>query len=149
MAEPRPTRFAANIAVHVLLIEGCKVLMQLRQGTEHDTGLWSVPGGHLEGGERATDAAAREVLEEVGVVVEPRDLRFLNVTHRRQGGKEWINLFFEADNWTGEPWNKEASRSSQVAWQPLQSLPLRVVPYVLSVLLQGRDPASYTEAGWD
>jgi nucleoside triphosphatase len=34
-------------------------------------GFWSVPGGHIEVGERAEDAVRREVKEEVGLDVEP------------------------------------------------------------------------------
>ena len=33
-------------------------------------GLWSLPGGHIEPGEHAADAACREVIEETGVQVE-------------------------------------------------------------------------------
>jgi len=33
--------------------------------------FWSVPGGHIELGERAEDAVKREVKEEVGLDVEP------------------------------------------------------------------------------
>ena len=33
-------------------------------------GLWSFPGGHIEAGERAREAACREVLEETGITAE-------------------------------------------------------------------------------
>jgi 8-oxo-dGTP diphosphatase len=42
----------------VLLVERGKGLLQ---------GLWSLPGGHIEPGEAARDAALREVVEETGV----------------------------------------------------------------------------------
>ncbi len=34
------------------------------------SGVWSLPGGHIEPGERARDAALREVMEETGVTAE-------------------------------------------------------------------------------
>jgi ADP-ribose pyrophosphatase YjhB (NUDIX family) len=34
-----------------------------------DLGVWGLPGGRLDAGERLDAAAAREVLEETGVVV--------------------------------------------------------------------------------
>ena len=34
-------------------------------------GLWSIPGGRVEGGELMADAVAREVMEETGLSVEP------------------------------------------------------------------------------
>ncbi len=41
------------------------LLIQRAKGTF--TGLWSLPGGHVEPGEKAQDAARREVLEETGI----------------------------------------------------------------------------------
>lgn len=36
-----------------------------------DTGLWAMPGGAVEIGERPTIAVAREVLEETGIIIKP------------------------------------------------------------------------------
>ena len=46
------------------------LLIQRAKGTF--TGLWSLPGGHVEPGERAIEAAAREVLEETGIEADIR-----------------------------------------------------------------------------
>jgi 8-oxo-dGTP diphosphatase len=60
---PRP---AASTAVfrdgHVLLVQ--------RGAATAMGGYWSLPGGHIEPGERAMDAARREVLEETGVTAD-------------------------------------------------------------------------------
>jgi 8-oxo-dGTP diphosphatase len=42
-----------------------------------DDGKWYVPGGAIDPGEEPADAVAREMLEETGLVVEPR--RLINV----------------------------------------------------------------------
>jgi 8-oxo-dGTP diphosphatase len=56
---------AASIAVwrsgQVLLVERAKPPV---------AGLWSLPGGHIEPGERAADAALRELHEETGVIAD-------------------------------------------------------------------------------
>jgi 8-oxo-dGTP diphosphatase len=53
-------------AAGVVCIKEGQVLL-IRRGTPPMTGEWSLPGGRIEPGERAIDAAARELHEETGV----------------------------------------------------------------------------------
>ena len=45
-------------------------LLLIRRGHPPAEGMWSLPGGRIEPGETAAEAAAREVLEETGLEVE-------------------------------------------------------------------------------
>jgi 8-oxo-dGTP diphosphatase len=45
-------------------------LLLVRRGHAPSEGLWSIPGGRIEPGETAAQAAAREVREETGLIVE-------------------------------------------------------------------------------
>lgn len=49
-------------------------LLLVKRGAEPALGTWSLPGGRIEAGETPAEAAAREVLEEAGLVVEVGDL---------------------------------------------------------------------------
>lgn len=59
---PIVPRAAASAAV----FRGDEVLL-IRRGSGALQGYWSLPGGHVEAGERTREAARREVLEETGV----------------------------------------------------------------------------------
>lgn len=54
-------------AAGLLVAHEGAVLLQLRARWAHQGGTWSVPGGALERGESARDAALREAHEELGV----------------------------------------------------------------------------------
>ena len=43
------------------------------------TSMFMHPGGKPEAGESAAQAAARELAEEVGIVIDPRELRLMGV----------------------------------------------------------------------
>jgi 8-oxo-dGTP diphosphatase len=52
-----------------------RLLVTQRLSEAHLGGFWEFPGGKIRTGETANDAAAREVLEETGVVVRARGRR--------------------------------------------------------------------------
>lgn len=57
------------VGVGVLIEEDGRYLF-VKRAAEPDAGLWSIPGGLIEVGEKAADAAVREALEETGLSVE-------------------------------------------------------------------------------
>ncbi|KAK5446603.1 hypothetical protein LTS15_009535 [Exophiala xenobiotica] len=76
---------------------GWKLLLGQRLGS-HGSGTWALPGGHLEMGEEFEDCAAREILEETGLVVEK--VAFLTATndvlHQRDSGKHYVTIWMSA-----------------------------------------------------
>jgi ADP-ribose pyrophosphatase YjhB (NUDIX family) len=62
----RPT-----VAVGAIVFDDAGRVLLIRRGRPPGEGLWSVPGGKVEPGERLADAVAREVREETGLEVAP------------------------------------------------------------------------------
>jgi len=61
------------VGVGVLISKEDRYII-IKRAVEPDKGLWSIPGGMVEIGEKASDAAVREAKEETGLDVEITDL---------------------------------------------------------------------------
>lgn len=59
-----------KLAALAVVIRGDHVLLAKRRN-EPDAGLWGFPGGHVDLGETALDAATRELHEETGITARP------------------------------------------------------------------------------
>ncbi|WP_261164596.1 NUDIX domain-containing protein [Microbacterium sp. Marseille-Q6965] len=138
----RHGRFAVIPAAYVFLRRGDEVLLQLRAGTGYYDGHWAAgAAGHVERGETVLQAASREALEELGVVIDPSALVFLTVEHRTGDGAaidERVDFFFACDRWNGEP-SLQEDKAAELQWFPLGGLPDPVVPHERLVLDRLRD----------
>ncbi len=65
---------APQVAVGAVVLDAHRRLLVVRRGNPPAQGLWTLPGGRLERGERLTEAVAREVREETGLLVEVGEL---------------------------------------------------------------------------
>ncbi|MGW0248253.1 NUDIX domain-containing protein [Nocardia goodfellowii] len=138
------------VDVHVLLIRDGRLLLSKRRGEDEFDGLWHLPAGKLEPGEPATAAAAREALEEIGVVIDPVDLRHIHTAHVVGPGREArLGLFFEVRRWSGQPVNREPDKSYGLQWFPLDRLPeSEIIAYPMAGIRARRTGATYSERGW-
>lgn len=73
MDEPREYPSRPWVGVGVIVWRDGQVLLA-RRGRPPRLGEWSLPGGAQQVGETVAEAAAREVLEETGVVIAPAEL---------------------------------------------------------------------------
>ncbi len=112
--------------------------------------MYTTPTGHIEKSESATEAAARELLEESGVLAEPEDMEHAITVHRQNELKGvYFDNYFIAKVWTGEPRIAEPDKSDAIEWFSLDSLPDNIVPTVGRALKAYLEGKRYAEEGWD
>lgn len=136
------------IASYVILRREGKVAFVLRSNTSWMNGYYSLPAGKVENDESYVQAAVREAQEEVGVAVQPEHLRHIHTMHRREGS-DWVDVFFEAQVWQGEPYNAEPHVHSELAWLDEQALPDTVIPSLRIALEAVARGETFSEYGWD
>lgn len=112
-----------KLAALAVLIRGNQVLLVKRRN-EPDAGLWGFPGGHVNFGETALDAASRELHEETGIVGRP--LRYLtNVDVIVRNAENAIQFHFllavvMCDYVSGHPQAKDDV--SDAKWQEIEDV---------------------------
>ena len=72
------------VTVHLLFFRDDQILVLRRFNTGYADGQYSVPAGHMDGGETVMEAAAREAEEEVGVKLDRLEMAFSTVMHRME-----------------------------------------------------------------
>lgn len=121
-------RSVVEVAVGVLLRpDGCFLLTSRPPGKVY-AGYWEFPGGKLEPGESVEQALARELQEELGLVIDPDAVarwreQLVDYPHAL------VRLHFcRVTAWRGEPSMREGQRA---AWQ---RLPVQVAPLLAGTL---------------
>ena len=112
-------------AVGVVCLRGDEVLL-IRRGTPPRMGEWSLPGGRIEPGERAVDAALRELREETGV--EARILGLIDVVDGifPEAGRHYVLIDYLAVWTSGEP--VAGDDAAEAAFMPVAAA-LQLVPW--------------------
>lgn len=141
-------------ACFMVLRRGNEIAMVLRKNTGWMDGYYGLPAGKGEWDEPFTVGCIREAKEEAGVDVNPEDIHFLHVVHRHSAHErgddytDWVDVYYEATKWEGEPYNAEEHKSEALHWIDIDKLPENIVPPQLDALRRIAKGEKYSEYGW-
>ena len=139
-------RFKPFCAVYLLLQKDDQILFHQRKNSGYQDGNYSLVAGHMEGGETAKQTIIREAEEEINIKLDPEKIKEVHVMHRIiGGGREYIDIYIMADEWSGEITNMETEKCSEVCWLPKNNLPANVLPEIKFALDNIRDNIFYSE----
>ena len=120
---------APKVAALAVTVRADQVLL-VRRKNEPDAGLWGFPGGHVDLGETALFAAARELREETSVIARPLQyLTNVDVIVRDEYGFLTFHFLLAAvlcEYISGEP--KADDDASEAAWVAVDDVLLGKLP---------------------
>ncbi|MDD2766404.1 MAG: NUDIX domain-containing protein [Candidatus Moranbacteria bacterium] len=140
-----PHTFTAS---YILLIKDGQVLLSRRFQTGFEDGKYSVPAGHVEPNETFTQALIREVEEETGITLIEDRLKVSHIMHRKTPEREYVDVYFSANEWKGTLENKEPEKCDHLSWFPLNDLPKNIIPYLRQAIECSIRGVFYSESGF-
>jgi 8-oxo-dGTP diphosphatase len=110
-----------HVAAIAIISKGNKILMGKRLSGPK-TGLYGLPGGHIEFGETSLDACARELKEETNLEVE--GLKKITFSDAVIEGEHFVSVFFGVEVGDDvEPENPEPDAHESWEWFDKDDLP--------------------------
>ncbi|PID99131.1 DNA mismatch repair protein MutT [Candidatus Saccharibacteria bacterium] len=135
-------------AAFMLIERDGKYLFVRRSHTKWMDGYYGLPSGKVEKGEGFLRAAIREAKEEVDVIVQPQDAKYMLAFWLQSDDdpdNEWCNVIFRAEKWQGEPRNAEPHMHDAIAWFAPAELPENTIPSVRQMIETIENGESYGE----
>lgn len=135
------------LAVYLLLERRGDVLLIRRRNSGWQDGRYTLVAGHVDAGEPARAAMAREAQEEVGVSLDETDLELVHAMHRSDR-QPYLDLYFRCSRWSGEPQLMEPDKADDLLWAERARLPDKVIDSVRRALGAIDAGQTYSEDGW-
>lgn len=143
-------RWTVIPAVYLVLEKDDKILLIRRYNTGYQDGSYSLPAGHINGGESAVMAMVREAKEEINIALDTTELKLVHTLHRlaEERDHERIDLYFRTSKWKGKVSNLEPHKCDELRWEKIENLPENMAPEVklaLDNIVLGRP---YSDSGF-
>jgi len=100
-----------EIVAALLVRDGRVFLCHRSAGRRWYPDVWDLPGGHVEAGEAPVEALARELEEEVGILIEELGPEVARVIEAGFAMRIWI-----IEQWVGDPVNVSPEEHDDVGW---------------------------------
>jgi ADP-ribose pyrophosphatase YjhB (NUDIX family) len=144
-------RFKVCVAVHLLLIENDKLLLQKRINCELFNNKYGLVAGHINGNEDVISAIIREAKEEINIEIRKEDLHIVQVMNMKSISNEYCQYFFTVDKYIGNIINNEPNKCSELKWFNLNELPDTLIEYERVAIKHFlEDPQNpFTFFGWE
>ena len=84
---------------------------------------WGLPGGKVDWGETTRETCAREIAEELGLIIRPGRLLCVADTIDLGDGQHWVAPVYLVEDCVGEPVVLEPEALGGCGWFPLDALP--------------------------
>lgn len=124
-----------KVAVIFLIKKGEKFLFVKRGHTGKCDGYYMLPSGHVDEGESVFAACARELKEELDIVVKPQDLIF----RMTEPTKTHVHFFFEVMHYEGTIKNNEPQKHDEVVFLSIDNDKIHpVTAYGIKEILNGK-----------
>lgn len=127
----------AGIIVHDKVMDQV-LLLRRASNAKFAAQQWDLPVGKVDKGEEITAAAARELKEETGLLVDPAELSVAGIIQGAWGVEApngFLTIVFATHAWSGVPVNAEPHKHSEVTWFATDRVPSKFVPTTRTALV--------------
>jgi ADP-ribose pyrophosphatase YjhB (NUDIX family) len=111
------------VGVGAFITDAAGRLLLIKRRREPEAGCWGLAGGKVEFGETLAEACAREILEELGVVIAVGEMICVIDQIDLAAGTHWVAPSYRARIIEGEPINREPEAAEAIGWFALSELP--------------------------
>lgn len=145
-------RFKAPAGIVLMLLRKkrkTQVLLQRRKNTGFADGLLDLScSGHVEINESMTQTVLRECREELGITLQPENIRFVCFIHKKDGDLIYYYGYFICSEFSGQPQIMECEKCSELIWCDIDNLPQDLIPDRLVAVEAYLTGSTYIEYGW-
>jgi len=106
-----PSEAALEVVAALLVRDGRVLLCHRSAGRRWYPDVWDFPGGHVEAGETPRDALARELEEEVSILIGEPGPELASVREAGLAMRIWL-----VEQWAGNPVNVSPAEHDDLGW---------------------------------